>query len=266
MAPRAARDTSHPSYAGAQKRRVSTKVNGTTCAQITVQRKTFVSRLLTKVPAPPRGEDVSHGARRPQAAASGSPPSLQTARNQRYSNQNRRFRAPNTHRAEERCPAGLLLGALGVGVVSKPVCGKVSPHEPRENDPAYAREKDVRRRQCVENHFTTPRPRCQSCKSQNRPPSGQNCGHRAPTAHRADNERTGCKWVWFHLETNVPKCRRANSGVSLMEPPEKYVSEGDGEKEAPWWNLRRGAKLRVRKTYHRDGNHATRRAKALVPP
>ena len=33
-----------------------------------------------------------------------------------------------------------------------------------------------------------------------------------------------------------------------------------------WWNLRRGAKLRGPKTYHRDGNFAPRKAKALVPP
>ena len=33
-----------------------------------------------------------------------------------------------------------------------------------------------------------------------------------------------------------------------------------------WWNPRRGAKLRRPKTYHQDGNHATRKAKALVPP
>ena len=39
-------------------------------------------------------------------------------------------------------------------------------------------------------------------------------------------------WVWFHLETNMPKCRRTISGVLIMELPEKYVSEGDGEKEA----------------------------------
>ena len=49
-----------------------------------------------------------------------------------------------------------------------------------------------------------------------------------------------------------------------MEPPEKYVSVGDGK--LPWWNLRRGAKLRGPKTHRRDGNHATRKAKALVPP
>ena len=36
-------------------------------------------------------------------------------------------------------------------------------------------------------------------------------------------------------------------------------------RKLPWWNLRRGAKLRGPKTYHRDGNHATRKAKALVP-
>ena len=33
VAPRAVRDTSHPSYAGAQRRRMSTNVHGTTCAQ-----------------------------------------------------------------------------------------------------------------------------------------------------------------------------------------------------------------------------------------
>ena len=37
-------------------------------------------------------------------------------------------------------------------------------------------------------------------------------------------------------------------------------------RKLPWWNLRRGAKLRGPKTYHRDGNHATRKSKALVPP
>ena len=115
----------------------------------------------------------------------------------------------------------------------------------------------VRRRQCVENHSTTPRTRRQNCRPKNRPPSGQICGHRASNAHRADNERSGCTWVWFHPETNMPKCRRADSGVLIKEPPEKHVSEG---------NLRRGAKLRGPKTYYRDRNHATRKAKALVPP
>ena len=33
-----------------------------------------------------------------------------------------------------------------------------------------------------------------------------------------------------------------------------------------WWNLRRGAKLRGPKTYRQDGNHGTRKAKALGPP
>ena len=36
-------------------------------------------------------------------------------------------------------------------------------------------------------------------------------------------------------------------------------------RKLPWWDLRRGAKLRGPKTFHRDGNHATRNAKALVP-
>ena len=73
-----------------------------------------------------------------------------------------------------------------------------------------------------------------------------------------------CMHVGLVLETNTPKCRRANSGVSIMEPSENFVSESDGK--LPWWNLRRGAKLGGPKTHHRDGNHATRNAKALVPP
>ena len=44
---------------------------------------------------------------------------------------------------------------------------------------------------------------------------------------------SACSRVWFHLETNMPKCRPANSEVLIMEPSEKYVSEGDGVKEAP---------------------------------
>ena len=37
---------------------------------------------------------------------------------------------------------------------------------------------------------TRPRTRRQNCRSQNRPPSRQNRGHRKPNAHRADNERS----------------------------------------------------------------------------
>ena len=49
----------------------------------------------------------------------------------------------------------------------------------------------TRQGQCVEKtRSTTPRMRCQNCRSKNRPPSGQNCGHRAPNAHRADNKRS----------------------------------------------------------------------------
>ena len=62
---------------------------------------------------------------------------------------------------------------------------------------------------------------------------------------------SACTWVWFHLETNMPKCRRANSVVLITEPSGKHVSEGDGVKEAPWSNLRHGGKLRGAKTYHR---------------
>ena len=83
------------------------------------------------------------------------------------------------------------LAHLGSVSFQKPVCGEVSSHEPRrKNDPAYAREKENRRRQCAENLLHAP-------------------------------------W-FFHLERNTPKCRRANSGVLIMEPAEKYVSEGDG--------------------------------------
>ena len=90
-------------------------------------------------------------------------------------------------------------------------CHRMSPGG---NDPTYASE------------------------NENRPPSGQNCGQRAPKrASRGQRALGGpasaCTWVWFHLVTNRPKCRRANVGVLIMEPPEKYVSEGDGVKEAP---------------------------------
>ena len=60
-------------------------------------------------------DEVRHEARRPRTAACGSPSSHRTEGNQRHSYQNRGRRAPNAHRAEERCPADLLLGALGVG-------------------------------------------------------------------------------------------------------------------------------------------------------
>ena len=58
---------------------------------------------------------------------------------------------------------------------------------------------------------------------------------RSPSTQRASRGQralggppSACTWVWFHLETNMPKCRRANSRVLIMEPPEKCVSEGDG--------------------------------------
>ena len=63
---------------------------------------------------------------------------------------------------------------------------------------------------------------------------------RSPSTQRASRGQralggppSACTWVWFHLETNVPKCRRANSGGVDLEPSEKYVSEGDGVKGAP---------------------------------
>ena len=93
------------------------------------------------------------------------------------------------------------------------VCGEVSSHERWGNDPTYAREDDS----VWKPPATTQRTRCQNCRSKNRPPSGQNCGHRAPNAHRGQRALGGppsaCTWVWFHFQTNMPKCRRAN-GVS----------------------------------------------------
>ena len=73
---------------------------------------TFASRPLTKVSASSRGRrcDTGHDN-----------PGLQS----------------------EWCPADLLLGAPGVGVISEPVCGKVSPRGPEENDSENVR-------QCVE--------------------------------------------------------------------------------------------------------------------
>ena len=143
------------------------------------------------------------------------------------------------------------LARLGSALISKPVCDEVSPHEPGGNDPANAGEKGyqkttVWRKTCS----TTPQRRCQNCRSKNRPPSGPEL--RSPSTQRASRGQralggppSACTWVWFHLETNMPKCRRANSRVSIVEPPEKCVSESDGVvASSTWWNLRRGAKLR----------------------
>ena len=138
VAPRAARDTSYPSYAGAQRRRMSTKVHGTTpaWAREPGRRDNGLANDVRVLPTDEgagaaSGEEASHAAQRPRAAASGSPPSShRRAGNQCASNQNRGERAPNAHRAEEWCPADLLLGAPGVGVISKPMCGEVSPHGP----------------------------------------------------------------------------------------------------------------------------------------
>ena len=54
--------------------------------------------------------------------------------------------------------------------------------------------------------------------------------------------RTSARWTSFCMQApgfgsiskqTCQKCRRANSGVLIMELPQKYVSEGDSEKEAP---------------------------------
>ena len=226
---------------------------------ITDSRTTFASRPLTKVPAPPWGKGHDD-------------PRLQPADLLRRHTEQKeiivipiktavavqRTRIARKSGARQRPPSWRTWGQC---LFSKPLCGEVSPHEPGGNDPAYAREKDIRRRQCVENPLDIT-----SDEVKNRPPSGQNCGHRAPKAHRADNERSGCTWVWFHLETNVPKCRRANSGVLIWNRPRNMCQKVTVCRKLTWWNLRRGAKLRGPKTYHRDGNFAPRKAKALVPP
>ena len=163
------------------------------------------------------------------------------------------------------------LAHLGSVLISKPVCGEVSTHEPQGKRPCICLWKRYQKTTvCRKPPSTTPRTRCQNCRSKDRPPSGQNCGHRAPNAHRADNERSvdlllRAPGFGFHLESNMPKCRRANSGVLITEPPE-VCQKVTLNRKLPWWNLRRGAELGGPKTYHRDGNHATRKSKALVPP
>ena len=92
------------------------------------------------------------------------------------------------------------LAQLGSVLISKPVCGEV--HEPGGNDPAYAREQDIKRRQCVENPF-------------------DNTSAEVPKL-QVEEPTSFC----MHLGL-VPSLR-ANSGVLTTEPPEKYVSEGDG--------------------------------------
>ena len=53
--------------------------------------------------------------------------------------------AVSVHRTRIARKSGALqtssLAHLGSVLISKPVCGEVSPHEPGGNDPAYAREK-----------------------------------------------------------------------------------------------------------------------------
>ena len=85
----------------------------------TDSRTTFASRP-TKVPAPPRERMCDTGHDDPGLQ----PADLlrrhhRTAGNPRHSNQNRGRCAPNAHRAEEQCPADLLLGAPGVGCYLK---------------------------------------------------------------------------------------------------------------------------------------------------
>ena len=97
---------------------------------------------------------------------------------------------------------------------------------------------------------------------------------RSPSAHRGSRglgrPPSACSWVWFRLETNIPKFHRAKSQI-LMPDIYIYIYIYMCQKvtvctKLPWSNLRRGAALGGPKTHHRDGNHATRKAKALVPP
>ena len=121
---------------------MSTKVHGTPCAQITVQRTTFASRLLTKVRRRPgrcdTGHDDLHCSQRISSVVT--PNSIKTAVAVHRTRIARKSGARQTS----------FLAHLGSVLISKPVCGEVSTHEPRGNDPANAREKDTRRRQCVE--------------------------------------------------------------------------------------------------------------------
>ena len=103
---------------------MSTNVHETTCAQAREPQRrgnglVRVSPTHEGAGAAPGRGGVTCEARRPRTAASGSPPSSHRIANQRHSNQNRGRRAPNAHRAEERCLADLLLGAPRVGVISK---------------------------------------------------------------------------------------------------------------------------------------------------
>ena len=118
---------------------------------------------------------------------------------------------------------------------------------------------------------TTPRPRCQNCRPKNPPPSGHNCGHRAPNAHRADNERLVDLLLHAPGFGSISKqtCQNVAARTRLvlsMEPPEKYVSECDGVQEAPLVEPPTRCQTERPEDHHRDGNHPTRKAKALVPP
>ena len=185
-------------------------------AATTISRTTFASHPLTKVPAPPRRRrcHVRHNNPELQPASS--------HRNQRHSNQNRGRRAPKTHRAEERCPTDLL-GAPGVG----------------SHDPAYAREKDIRS-PLDDTSDELPKLQVEEPTS-----SGQNCCHRAPNAHRhtvdlllhAPGFGSTSKQTFKNITARTHKCRKWKRPGNTCQKVTVY-------RKLPWWNLRRGAKLR----------------------
>ena len=112
------------------------------------------------------------------------------------------------------------LAHLGSVLISKPVCGEVSTHEPRGNDPANAREKDTRRRQCVEKTLD----------------NTSDVDKIAVTEHPTRIARTtSARWTSFCMHLGLVPSRNKHAkmspselGVLIMEPPEKCVSEGDG--------------------------------------
>ena len=97
-----------------------------------------------------------------------------------------------------------------------------------------------------------------------------NCGTE-PNARRA---KTSARWTSFCMHLGLVPSQNKHAkmspreigGCRLRNRPRNMCQKVTVLRKLPWWNLRRGAKLRGRKTYRRDGNHATRKAEALLPP
>ena len=78
---------------------------------------------------------------------------------------------------------------------------------------------------------------------------------------------TSARWTSFCMHLGLVPSRNKHAKMSPRElRPRNMCQKVTVFGKLPWWNLRRGAKLRGSKTHHRDGNHATRKSKALVPP